>query len=136
LEMNVVSDGTHPESSDRIDAEASMQTQMVADEVVAEAARGAGLPTADLGANSSAWEVTQAVSVAAAYFEDTLGGSPEVLFAAGTTSADGLERMLRVNGLDGLRVREMMEPGMVAVGAATASVPRGWLAGVKGALTS
>ena len=44
--------------------------------------------------------------------------------------------MLRSNGLEGLRVREMMAPGMFASGAATARVPRGWLAGVRGALTS
>jgi type IV pilus assembly protein PilM len=136
LEMNGMAEKTHPEGYDRVDAEAMMQAEMVAREVASEAAHGTELPTADLGTNSSAWEITQAVSVAAAYFEDTLGGSPEVLLAVGTTGADGLERMLRVNGLDELRVREMMEPGMIAVGAATASVPRGWLAGVKGALTS
>ena len=131
LEMNVMSEDAHPEGYDRVDAEAAMQAEVVADEV-----RGGVLQTAHLGAGSSAWEVAQAVSVAAAYFEDTLGGSPEMLFAAGTTSAESLERMLRANGLDGLRVREMMEPGMLAVSAATISVPRGWLAGVKGALTS
>jgi type IV pilus assembly protein PilM len=81
-------------------------------------------------------EVAQAVSVAAAYFEDTLSSSPEVLLAAGTTGAAALEEMLHANGLEGLRVREMMEPGMMEADAATASVPRGWLTGVKGALTS
>jgi type IV pilus assembly protein PilM len=138
LEMSVIPEGAHPEGYDRVDAEATMQATMVNDEVAAEDERrgGGGLQAADLVPGSSAWEVAQAVSVAAAYFEDTLGGSPEILLAAGTTSADSLERMLRVNGLDGLRVREMMEPGMLAIGAATASVPRGWLAGVKGALTS
>ena len=139
LEMDVISEGAHVEGYDRVDAEAVMQAQMVANEVAGEdeRLREGSLQTADLSAGSSAaWEVAQAVSVAAAYFEDTLGGSPEVLFAAGTTSADSLERMLRVSGLDGLRVREMMEPGMLTMGAATATVPRGWLAGVKGALTS
>ena len=138
LEMNVVSEEVHPESYDRVDAEAAMQAEMVLGEVEREDEplyRG-GLQTVDLGSGSSAWEVAQAVSVAAAYFEDTLGGPPEVLFSAGTTSADSLDRMLRVSGLDSLRVREMMEPGMLAMGAATSSVPRGWLAGVKGALTS
>ena len=138
LEMSVIPEGVHPEGYDRVDAEAAMQATMVQDDVAAEDERrgGGGLQTVDLGSGSTAWEVAQAVSVAAAYFEDTLGGAPEVLLAVGTTSADSLERMLRVNGLDGLRVREMMEPGMLAIGAATASVPRGWLAGVKGALTS
>jgi type IV pilus assembly protein PilM len=31
-------------------------------------------------------------------------------------------------------VREMVDAGMMEVGAMTASVPRGWLAGVRGAL--
>jgi type IV pilus assembly protein PilM len=138
LEMNVLSEEVHPENYDRVDAEAAMQTELVSAEVAREdePLYGRSLQTVDLGAGSSAWEVAQAVSVAAAYFEDTLGGPPEVLFSAGTTSADSLDRMLRVSGLDSLRVREMMEPGMLAVGAATSSVPRGWLAGVKGALTS
>jgi type IV pilus assembly protein PilM len=138
LEMNVMSEEVHPESYDRVDAEAAMQAELVSAEVAREdePLYGGSLQTADLGSGSSAWEVAQAVSVAAAYFEDTLGGPPEVLFSAGTTSADSLDRMLRVSGLDSLRVREMMEPGMLAIGAATSSVPRGWLAGVKGALTS
>ena len=138
LEMNVMSEEVHPGGYDRVDAEAAMQAEMVSAEVEREDEmpyRGS-LQAVDLGGGSTAWEVAQAVSVAAAYFEDTLGGPPQVLVAAGTTSADSLERMLRVSGLDDLRVREMMEPGMLAVGAATSSVPRGWLAGLKGALTS
>ncbi len=138
LEMSVLSEGAYSEGFDRVDAEALMQAEVVAGEVADEEMRlnDASVRTADLGAGSAAWEVAQAVSVAAAYFEDTLGGPPEVMLAAGTTSADSLERMLRVSGLDGLSVREMMEPGMLAMGAATASVPRGWLAGVRGALTN
>jgi len=31
-------------------------------------------------------------------------------------------------------VREMVEAGMMEIGAVTARVPRGWLAGVRGAL--
>jgi type IV pilus assembly protein PilM len=81
-------------------------------------------------------EIAQAVSVAAAYFEDTLNISPEVLLAAGTTGAVALQEMLHANGLEGLRVKEMMEPAMFDAGSATSSVPRGWVAGVKGALTS
>ena len=81
-------------------------------------------------------EVAQAVSVAAAYFEDSLQRSPEQLLASGTTGAESLQSMLHANGLLELRVREMMEPGMLDAGAATVRVPRGWLAGVKGALTN
>ncbi len=50
-------------------------------------------------------EVAQAVSVAAAYFEDTLAGPPEVLLAAGTTGAETLQQMLVESGLEGLQVR-------------------------------
>jgi type IV pilus assembly protein PilM len=106
------------------------------DRVDAEAAMQAGLLTAAAEVASAADEVAQAVSVAAAYFEDTLSAPPEVLLAAGTTGAEALQKMLETHGLAGLQVREMMGPAMLAAGAPTASVPRGWLAGVKGALTS
>jgi len=109
------------EELDRMDAEASMQAHVIAK---------------DIALAGEAGEIAQAVSVAAAYFEDTLSTSPEMVLAAGTTTADALERMLQTSGLEGLRVRELMEAGMLGAGAASASVPRGWLAGVKGALTS
>lgn len=79
-------------------------------------------------------EVAQAVSVAAAYFEDTLTSAPQSLLAAGTTGAETLQRMLMESGLEGLRVKELVEPGMMDAGAVSSSVPRGWLAGVRGAL--
>jgi type IV pilus assembly protein PilM len=82
----------------------------------------------------AAREVAQAVSVAAAYFEDTLQIAPENLLVAGTMGADGVAEMMEVNGLAGLRVQEMVDVGMLEAGAATARVPRGWLAGVRGAL--
>lgn len=85
---------------------------------------------------STANEVTQAVSVAAAYFEDSLQVAPEVLLAAGTIGADRLAAILEASGLEGLRVQEMVAAGMLEAGAVTASVQRGWLAGVRGALKS
>ena len=142
LEMNADADGVSPANAefDRVDAEAMMQAKLVAGELArvegASAAGGDAAPVAEPGHSSVAWEVAQAVSVAAAYFEDTLGVSPEQMLAAGTTNAESLERMLRSNGLEGLRVRELMAPAMFAAGAATARVPRGWLAGVRGALTN
>jgi type IV pilus assembly protein PilM len=42
--------------------------------------------------------------------------------------------MLQESGLEGLRVREMVDAGMLEAGAVTASVSRSWLAGVRGAL--
>ena len=45
-----------------------------------------------------------------------------------------LAAVMEESGVEGLRVREVVEAGMMEVGAVTASVPRGWLAGVRGAL--
>jgi type IV pilus assembly protein PilM len=42
--------------------------------------------------------------------------------------------MVEESGVEGLRVREMVDAGMLEVGAVRASVPRSWLASVRGAL--
>ena len=83
-------------------------------------------------------EVTQAVSVAAAYFEDTLAMAPGVVLAAGTMGADSLGTLLREAGFgDGeIRVREAIDPEMLTGGAMSTRVPWGWMAGVRGALRS
>jgi type IV pilus assembly protein PilM len=116
-------EGLGPGGYDRFDAEASMQKQVLEQAEMRE-----------LAATAAAREVTQAVSVAAAYFEDTLQVAPEVVLAAGTTGAETLAAMLQESGLEGLRVREMVDAGMLEAGAVTASVSRSWLAGVRGAL--
>lgn len=85
---------------------------------------------------AAARDTAQAVSVAVAYFEDTLGSSPETLFSAGASGSELLARVLEVSGLTGLRVRELIGPEAISASMATARTPRGWLAGVKGALTS
>ncbi len=87
---------------------------------------------------AAAREMTQALSVAAAYFEDTLQTVPGVVLAAGTIGADVLDGLLREAGfLEGeLRVRELVEPSMLVGGAVTTRVPHGWMAGVRGALRS
>jgi len=83
-------------------------------------------------------EVTQAVSVAAAYFEDTLAMPPGVMLAAGTMGAESLRKLLRDAGFssDEIRVREMIDPAMLGAGVDSARVPHGWMAGVRGALRS
>jgi type IV pilus assembly protein PilM len=91
-------------------------------------------------------EVTQAVSVAAAYFEDTLQQSPATVLSAGSTSAEALGAMLAQAGfgvvMDGgadssaVRVMEMVRPEALVAQAASVRVPRSWLAGVRGALRS
>ncbi|MGI4828431.1 MAG: hypothetical protein ACRYFU_09620 [Janthinobacterium lividum] len=100
---------------------------------------GPGAPVHTLGPDAQAEEIANAISVAVAYFEDSLGAAPEILLAAGPVGADLLSRTLREQGVaqaDGLRVRELVEPAALAAGTVTQNVPRGWLAGVVGALKS
>ena len=112
-----------PGGYDRLDAETAMQTSVVESAGVREVEE-----------SILARDVAQAVSVAAAYFEDTLQVAPESVLAAGTLGAETLATMMRESGLEGLRVREMVDAGMLQAGAVTATIPRGWLAGVRGAL--
>jgi type IV pilus assembly protein PilM len=112
-----------PGGWDRFDTEATMQTSLVETAV-----------TREIEARAAAREVAQAVSVAAAYFEDSLQRPPDQLLVAGTLGAEFLAAIMEESGLESLRIREIVEPGMIEPGAVTASVPRGWLAGVRGAL--
>jgi type IV pilus assembly protein PilM len=84
-------------------------------------------------------EIAQAVSVAAAYFEDTLAVAPTEVLSAGSLGAERLARILKTSGVgeeDGLRVREMVEAAELMPEAVKASVSRAWLSGVVGALRS
>jgi type IV pilus assembly protein PilM len=115
-----------PEGWERFEAEAVVHSSVM--ELAALKERAAG---------SAAREVTQAVSVAAAYFEDTLQVAPETVLAAGTLGAEALAVMLEESGLQGLRVQEMVDTGMMQAGVVSSTVaqmPKGWLAGVRGAL--
>lgn len=100
---------------------------------------GAEPPVHTLVPDAQAEEIANAISVAVAYFEDSLGAAPEVLLSAGSVGSEALSRTLREQGVaqaDGLRVRELVEVGALASEAVTHDVPRGWLAGVVGALRS
>jgi type IV pilus assembly protein PilM len=80
-------------------------------------------------------EIAQAVSVAAAYFEDTLAASPGQIWSAGPLGAERLGRILTEQGVgpdEGLSVRELV--GSSALLADATSVPRPWLSSVTGAL--
>ena len=103
---------------DRLDSEAAIEAQVLASAEAAMTGR----------------EMAQAVSVAAAYFEDTLASSPEVILSAGTVGAEALRSILEENGLEGAKVREMVGPEALSAGVTTTNVPRGWMAGVRGAL--
>ena len=118
-----------PTGYDRFEAEAAMQTA-----VIEKAEMRDWVTTAVAQATAS--EITQTISVAAAYFEDTLQAAPESLLVAGTIGAHRVAEMMEANGLEGLRTQEMVETAMLEAGAVSASVPRGWLAGVRGALKS
>lgn len=108
---------------DRLETETSMQTAMLRASELRE-----------LFAGVESHEIAQEVSVAAAYFEDTLQTSPEIVISAGPLGADGLAAMMDGGGLECLRVREMVDAGAFEAGASTASTPRSWLGGVRGAL--
>ena len=92
-----------------------------------------------LAPDVQAEEIARAVSVAIAYFEDSLSAVPEVLLSAGPLGADALNRTLREQGLtaeEGVRVRELIAVEDLAQSAVSTQVPRGWLAGITGALRS
>jgi type IV pilus assembly protein PilM len=91
----------------------------------------------DLQPVALAAEIAQAVSVAAAYFEDTLAAVPDRVLSAGAIGAEQLRQILVGEGVveaDGLRVRELVESAVLGADAASAAVPRAWLSGVLGAL--
>lgn len=104
------------EDMDRIEAEMQIES-----EVLETSARE----------HMDAREIVQSVSVAAAYFEDTLGIIPGEAISAGTLGAENLKALLNSNGMEHLSVREAV--GIDALAAGT-RVPRSWLAGVRGAL--
>jgi type IV pilus assembly protein PilM len=87
---------------------------------------------------SAADEVAQAVSVAAAYFEDTLETAPSRLLATGTMGAEALAAVLEFAGSGPVRVEELVAPEMLGPGTppphSPGHIPLGWLAGVRGAL--
>jgi type IV pilus assembly protein PilM len=82
-------------------------------------------------------EIAQAVSVAAAYFEDTLAIAPTRVLSAGPLGAEKLGQILSASGVgegDGLRVRELVDSASLLPDAVTSAAPRQWLSGVLGAL--
>ena len=83
-------------------------------------------------------EVAQAVSVAAAYFEDTLESAPAVVLSAGTLGAAELTSIIDGAEMRPVAVQEMVDRNMLGVGASTggSAIPLGWLAGVRGALSA
>jgi type IV pilus assembly protein PilM len=90
-----------------------------------------------LSADDLAHEIAQAVSVAVAYFEDTLSRPPSTILAAGALTADSLRHLLSGNGYneaEAVHIRELIDSSALSASAVTGNIPRGSLAGVAGAL--
>ncbi|QHS53534.1 hypothetical protein [Edaphobacter sp. 12200R-103] len=102
----------------RIAAEISIESNVVASIEAAMAGR----------------EISQAVSVAAAYFEDMLRVEPDRILSAGTLTAEALRSILEGDSSIPVDVREIVGPEGLAADAATGTIARSWLAGVRGAL--
>ena len=86
--------------------------------------------------NNRSRDLAESVSVAAAYFEDTLGTIPDLVLAAGSIPAADLHRTLLASGLEGLPVRDLLPSEALGAAVSTTSIPHGWLAGLRGALRS
>ena len=131
--------GRNPYADQLVD-EAAVQdvdsiTGMKVPEVYLEGQGNVG--ASDLQPVPLAGEIAQAVSVAAAYFEDTLAVAPTEVLSAGSLGAERLARILKTSGVgeeDGLRVRELVETAALLPEAVSAAAPRAWLSGVLGAL--
>ncbi len=97
------------------------------------------VPVHTLAPDAREEEIARAVSVAIAFFEDTLAAAPPVVLSAGPVGAEALGRTLRHQGLlqeSTVQVRELVDNSALAATATTSQVPRSWLAGVTGALKS
>ena len=78
-------------------------------------------------------EIAQALSVFVAYYEDTLGAVPGEILAAGPLGAAEMNRLMRDRDVaEGIHAQEVVTAE--ALGAEGTRIPRGWLAGVMGAL--
>jgi type IV pilus assembly protein PilM len=118
-------------SASDAEAVAAIQTAVLEQEIAQEIA-------AERGIAEAAGEVAQAISVAAAYFEDTLEATPRVVLSTGTMGAEALAALLEFAGVGPVPVEEMVGAEMLGPGAASSGsggAPLGWLAGVRGALS-
>ena len=123
--------------NDRNDAAAAIEASALAQEIVQQVELEIA---AERNLTDTTGEVAQAISVAAAYYEDTLQSPPSAIHAAGTLGARTLTAMLSDAHVGPLAVQEVMHAQMLGAGATTAGspggVPLGWLAGVRGALAN
>ncbi|MGI4756316.1 MAG: hypothetical protein ACRYGF_05635 [Janthinobacterium lividum] len=88
----------------------------------------AGVLTDAEDAERAELELLQAISVAAAYYEDSLAVAPEEVWTAGTLSSAALQPTLDSSGLI---ARDVLQSTDLLAGT---TLPRGLLAGLRGAL--
>jgi type IV pilus assembly protein PilM len=93
---------------------------------------GESAPDGGVGERQTVGELQQTVSVAMAYYEDTLASTAHTIYSVGPGGAGELDRLL---GLPGVRVRDLI-PSRESYGATTDSPTTGMLAPVVGALAS
>jgi type IV pilus assembly protein PilM len=89
-------------------------------------------PDVATGEAQAVSELQQTVSVAMAYYEDTLASTAHTIYSVGPRGAGELDRLL---ALPGVRVRDLL-PSRETNGATTDSPTTGMLAPVVGALAS
>jgi type IV pilus assembly protein PilM len=94
--------------------------------------RGLSGPDVETGETQAVSELQQTVSVAMAYYEDTLGSTAHTIYSVGPGGAGELDRLL---ALPGVRVRDLI-PSREGYGALPDSPTTGMLAPVVGALAS
>ena len=93
---------------------------------------GESAPDGGLGERQTVGELQQTVSVAMAYYEDTLASTAHTIYSVGPGGAGELDRLL---ALPGVRVRDLI-PSRDTYGGTTDSPTNGMLAPVVGALAS
>jgi type IV pilus assembly protein PilM len=93
---------------------------------------GESAPDGGLGERQTVGELQQTVSVAMAYYEDTLASTAHTIYSVGPGGASELDRLL---ALPGIRVRDLI-PSRETYGATEESPTTGMLAPVVGALAS
>ena len=110
---------------DPTSAAAAMQAKVLTAEVVHQAE-----------AHALTHDLAQAVSVAAAYYEDTLSSAPQEVLTGGELGSRVIQQMLHDGGFNegDLRVHEIVQPAHLTAAAVSSTIPRGLLAGVRGAL--
>jgi type IV pilus assembly protein PilM len=113
----------------------AIQSEYLQHELAAQLAEPVLPPSASVTLSA---DVAQAVSIAAAYFEDTLQAPPTQLFSSGSLDARALETILAEAGFGDatLAVHELVASSLLLAEAATSSIPRSLLAGVAGALAT